>query len=381
MKKKLMAWLLVLSVSLSMVPIIYAAKSVSELREELKENQEGVEKTKKELKEKQAEHTEQKKKKNAIDLEIAGLQSDIDAIQRVIDEKNSEIEAKNAEIVEVEGQIKDTDKLLKQRLKVAYESGDISYLEILLESDGLSDFYTRMYIIETIVEHDNKLIEDHKARITQIEEAKSTIELEMGEQVEAKNILEEKKSEIAKKQAEQDAIIKELSKDINELKRQEAEMEKAERQIQAQIDAALNTSDQKNVTYSGSGKFILPLASYTRISDPYGLREKHPITGKRTMHNGIDYAAPAGTAIYAADDGVVLTSGWINGYGYTITVNHGSGIVTLYAHCSSLIAKAGQKVKKGETIARVGTTGNSTGNHLHFEVKVNGVAQDPNKYL
>lgn len=381
MKKRLLALLLVLSVSLSMVPIIYAAKSVNQLREELKENQESVEKTKKELKIKQAEHSEQKKKKNAIDLEIAGLQGDIDAIQSVIDEKNAEIEAKNAEIAEVEEEIQQTDELLKQRMKVMYESGDISYLEILLESDGLSDLYTRMYIVETIVEHDNKLIEDYKSRINQIEEAKKTIELEMGEQVEAREILEQKKGEIAKKQAEQDAIVKELSKDINELKRQEAEMEKAERQIQAQIDAALNTSEQKNVKYTGSGKFILPLASYTRISDPYGMREKHPITGKRTMHNGIDYAAPAGTAIYAADDGVVLTSGWINGYGYTITVNHGSGIVTLYAHCSSLIAKAGQKVKQGETIARVGTTGNSTGNHLHFEVKVNGVAQDPNKYF
>lgn len=380
MKKRLLALLLVLTVSLSLVPVAYAAKSVNQLKEDLKANQESVEKTKKEIKEKEAEYNEQKKKKNAIDLEIAVLQKDIDAIQSVIDEKNAEIEAKNAEIAEVEASIKETDKLLKQRMKVMYENGDISYLEILFESDGLSDLYTRMYIIETIVEHDNKLIEEYKARITQIEEAKKTIELEMEEQVEARKILDEKKSVIKVKQDEQNALVKALSSDINELKRQEAEMEKAERQIQAQINAALSSSGQKNVTYTGSGKFILPLASYTRISSPYGYRI-HPITGTRKLHSGIDYAAPAGTAIYAADDGVVLTSGWINGYGYTITVNHGSGIVTLYAHCSSLIAKAGQKVTKGQTIARVGTTGNSTGNHLHFEVKVNGVAQDPNKYL
>ena len=331
-------------------------------------------------KEKLLEYNEQKKKKNAIDLEIAVLKSDIDAIQSVIDEKNAEIEAKNAEIAEVEASIQETDKLLKQRMKVMYENGDISYLEILFESDGLSDLYTRMYIIETIVEHDNKLITEYKERITQIEEAKKTIEVEMEEQVEARKILDEKQGLIKVRQDEQDAIVKSLSGDINELKRQEAEMIKAERQIQAQINAALSSSGQKSVTYTGSGKFILPLASYTRISSPYGYRI-HPITGTRKLHSGIDYAAPAGTPIYAADDGVVLTSGWINGYGYTITVNHGSGIVTLYAHCSSLIATAGQKVTKGQTIARVGTTGNSTGNHLHFEVKVNGVAQDPNKYL
>ena len=380
MKKRILAVLLVLTVSLSLIPVAYAAKSVNQLKEDLKANQESVEKTKKELKEKEAEYNEQKKKKNAIDLEIAVLQSDIDAIQSVIDEKNAEIEAKNAEIAEVEASIQETDKLLKQRMKVMYENGDISYLEILFESDGLSDLYTRMYIIETIVEHDNKLITEYKERITQIEEAKKTIEVEMEEQVEARKILDEKQSLIKVRQDEQDAIVKSLSGDINELKRQEAEMIKAERQIQAQINAALSSSGQKSVTYTGSGKFILPLASYTRISSPYGYRI-HPITGTRKLHSGIDYAAPAGTPIYAADDGVVLTSGWINGYGYTITVNHGSGIVTLYAHCSSLIATAGQKVTKGQTIARVGTTGNSTGNHLHFEVKVNGVAQDPNKYL
>ena len=197
---------------------------------------------------------------------------------------------------------------------------------------------------------------------------------------EAREMLEGKRGQIKSKQAEQQKLIDALSKDINELKKQEAEMEAAERQIQAQINAALGKSDQKGLTYTGNGKFILPIASYTRISSPFGYRI-HPITGTRKLHSGIDYAAPAGTAIYAAEDGIVLTSGWINGYGYTVTVNHGSGYVTLYAHCSTLIAKAGQKVTKGQTIARVGSTGNSTGNHLHFEVKVNGAAQDPAKFL
>ena len=122
------------------------------------------------------------------------------------------------------------------------------------------------------------------------------------------------------------------------------------------------------------------MASYTRKSSPYGYRI-HPITGTRKLHSGVDYAAPHGTAIYAAEDGVVLTSGWINGYGYTVTVNHGGGYVTLYAHCSKLLVSAGQKVSAGQTIAKVGSTGNSTGNHLHFEVKVNGKAVNPEGYL
>lgn len=380
MKKKVLALFLALTTATSVMPTAYAAKSVSQLKEELSENQKKAEKTQKEIKEKQAEQNEQKAKKNTLDLEISGLQDDIDAIQSVINEKNSEIESKNAEIQVLDASLQKTDKQLKTRMKIMYESGTTSYLEMIFASKGLSDLFTRLSIIESIVKHDNQIIDEYQSQIAQINEAKQVIETEKNEQVEAKEILEGKQNQIKAKQAEQQKLIDELSKDINELKRQEAEMEKAEQQIQAQINSALNSSAQKNVTYKGNGKFILPLASYTRISSNYGYRI-HPITGTRKLHSGIDYAAPYGTAIYAAEDGVVLTSGWVNGYGYTITINHGGGYVTLYGHCSKLVASAGQTVKKGETIAKVGSTGNSTGNHLHFEVKVNGVAKDPANYL
>lgn len=380
MKKKVLSMLLAFVVSFSAVPVTYAAKSVSELKQDLAENKKKSEQTKKEIKQKQEEQREQKAKKDVIDHEIATLQSDIDIIQGVIDEKDAEIAAKNAEIEAIEVEVEKTDKKLKKRMKIMYESGTTSYIEMIFSSKGLSDLFTRISIIESIVKHDNKIINDYKNQINTINEAKQIIENEKNEQVEARGLLEGKRTELKAKQAEQQQIIDSISGDINELKKQEAEMEKADREIQAKINAALNTSEQKNVTYSGNGKFAFPLASYTRISSPYGYRI-HPITGTRKLHSGIDYAAPYGTAIYAAEDGVVLTSGWINGYGYTITINHGGGIVTLYAHCSSLVAKAGQKVTKGQLIARVGSTGNSTGNHLHFEVKVGGKAQDPANYL
>lgn len=378
--KKIIAIILSISALVSLSPASYAAKSVSQLKEELSQNQKKAAQTQKEIKAKQAEQNEHKKKKNAIDLEISSLQDDIDAIQSVIDEKNAEIDAKNEEILVLDESLKKTDKQLKKRMKVMYESGTTSYLEMIFSAKGLSDLFTRLSIIESIVKHDNQIMDEFERQITEINEAKQIIETEKNEQVEARSILDGKKQQIAVKQAEQQKLIDALSKDINELKKQEAEMEKAEQQIQAQINAALKGSNQKDVVYSGNGKFILPIASYTRISSPFGYRI-HPITGTRKLHTGIDYAAPHGTAIYAAEDGVVLTSGWINGYGYTITINHGSGYVTLYAHCSTLVATAGQRVVQGQTIARVGSTGNSTGNHLHFEVKVNGQATDPAKFL
>lgn len=380
MKKRIFTLFLAFVVALTPVSGVYAAKSVDQLKKDLSDNQKKVDETKKELKAKQAEQSEQNAKKHSIDLEIAGLQDDIDAVQAVINEKNAEIQAKNAEIAVFESELEKTDKQLKKRMKIMYESGSTSYLEMIFASKGLSDLFTRLSIIESILKHDNAIMDQYEAQIQQLAEAKAIVENEKNEQVEAQEILKGKQDQMKEKLAQQQAVVNALASDINELKRQEAEMVKAEQQIQAQITAALKASAQQAVTYKGNGRFKFPLASYTYVSSPYGYRI-HPITGTKKFHSGIDYAAPYGTAIYAAEDGVVLTSGWVNGYGYTVAINHGGGYVTLYAHCSKLLVSAGQSVTAGQTIAKVGSTGNSTGNHLHFEVKVNGKAVNPAGYL
>ncbi len=379
LRKRLLSALLCLSM-LGASGIAEAAKSVNELKNDLSKNQKIVEDTKKEINKKKKEQSAQMQKKNALEAEISGLQHDIDAVQAVIDEKDAEINAKNTEIAALTDELQKTDKKLKKRMKVIYESGSTSYLELILEADGISDLFTRLSVVESILKHDNAMMDQYQGQINTISEAKKLVESEKAEQVEARKILDSKQSAIESKKAENQKIINSLNSDINELKRQEAEAEKTEKQIQAAINAALKSEKQKQVVYKGNGKFTFPLTSYTRISSPYGYRI-HPITGTRKLHTGIDYAAPHGTSILAAEDGVVLTSGWMGGYGYTVTVNHGGGYVTLYAHCSSLSVSAGQSVKKGQTIARVGSTGNSTGNHLHFEVKVNGKATNPASYL
>lgn len=378
--KKLISLLLTLSISASCFLAVDAAKSVSELKKELESNQKKSEQTKKEIKEKQAEMKSFSEESDALDVEILALQDDIDSVQAVIDEKDAEIQQKNAEIEFLNEEARKTREKLKTRMKVIYENGMTSYLEMIFEANGIADLFTRIAVVESIVKHDNNIIDDYNAQAQQIEEAKVIIETEKNEQVEAREILEGKQSVIKQKQAEKDKIINALSNDIKTLKKLEQQMLQAERTIQNQINAALNSSGQSGLVYKGNGKFQFPLASYTRMSSPYGYRI-HPISGTRKLHAGIDYAAPRGTAIYAADDGKVLTSGWINGYGYTVSVNHGSGYVTMYAHCSSLLVSAGQNVKRGQTIAKVGSTGNSTGNHLHFEVRVNGKTVNPAGYL
>lgn len=378
MKKKLLS--LVITAALLLSSAAYAAKSVNDLKSELAQSQKKTEETKKQIQSKQAEKNSQKAQKDSLDIEIAGLQSDIDKIQGVIDEKNAEIDQKNSEIAGLEDELKATDKRLKKRMKVIYESGTESYLELILKSTGIADLFTRIAVVESILKHDNGIMDNYRAQIEEITAAKEIVEKEKSEQVEAQSILSEKQNQIKSKQSEKQKIIDALSKDINELKKQEEEQEKAAKELQAQINAALKSSSQQTVQYSGNGKFGFPLTSYTRISSNYGYRI-HPITGTKKLHTGIDYAAPYGTSILAAEDGVVLTAGWNSGYGYCVTINHGGGYVTLYGHCSSLLVSAGQKVTKGQTIAKVGSTGNSTGNHLHFEVRINGATVNPAGYL
>lgn len=370
----------VLAFALSFSSAVYAAKSVNDLKNELAQSQKKTQETKKQIQNKQVEKNSQKAQKDSLDIEIAGLQSDIDKIQSVIDEKNAEINEKNNEIQALDTELKATDKRLKKRMKVIYESGTESYLELILKSTGISDLFTRIAVVESILKHDNSIMDNYRAQIEEINTAKEIVEKEKSEQVEAQDILEAKQNQIKSKQAEKQKIIDSLSKDINELKKQEAAQEKAEKELQNQINSALKSSNQQTVKYSGNGKFGFPLTSYTRVSSTYGYRI-HPITGTKKLHTGIDYAAPYGTSILAAEDGVVLTAGWNSGYGYCVTINHGGGYVTLYGHCSSLLVSAGQSVKRGQTIAKVGSTGNSTGNHLHFEVRINGNTVNPAGYL
>lgn len=380
MSKKTIAFITACVLALSQAVSVSAAKSVSDLKKDLSTNQKKVEDTKKQIKSKQAEKNSQTAQKDALDVEINGLQEDISEVQSVIDAKNAEISEKNSQISKLTDSLKQTDKQLKKRMKVVYESGTTSYLEIILKADGVADLFTRISVVESILKHDNQIMDDYQNKITEISDAKKLVENEKQEQLEARQILQSKQSTMKSKQAEKEKIISSLNQDINALKKQEAEEEKAAKDLQAQINAALKSSQQRAVTYKGNGKFLFPLTSYTKITSPYGYRI-HPITGTRKLHSGIDYAAPFGTSILAAEDGVVITSGWVNGYGKCVTINHGGGYVTLYGHCSSLLVSAGQKVTKGQVIAKVGSTGNSTGNHLHFEVKVNGSAVNPAGYL
>lgn len=369
-----------------------AAKSVSQLKKELEETQK---KRTQNNKEKQKMQTELKgvlAAKTQIEEQMMGLQNDIEQINSVISDKEVEIKNKETQIKELSVKIEDTDERLKDRMKVMYENGTTSYLEIILDAKGLSDLFTRVSIVNDIVKHDKNLINTYVDAKETVEHAKNVVEVEKAENEEAKGLLVDKKSDLKVKTNEKKKLVADLEANIEEKEKLVEEGEKQQdivRQELAKALAAQEAAAKKKSGSSGStapakvssGDFCWPSAASTRVTSEYGYRI-HPISKQKKLHKGMDIGAAYGTNVLAAADGVVVTAGWnAGGYGNYVTINHGGGVVTLYGHNSSLVVSAGQTVKKGQVIAKVGSTGNSTGNHIHFEVIVNGSTVNPKNYL
>ena len=371
-----------LSLALALVFILsstaYAAKSVNDLKSEIEKNEKETQKIKDQIKGKEKDKDQATAKMNELDMEISGIQKDIDSVQAVIDEKQSEIDVANTQIDALNKEIDVTKGKLKKRMKAMYELGNISYLEIILEAKGFSDLFTRIAAIQAIAKHDNAIIDNYTNQVTQVTEYRTLIENEQAEQLEARGILDKKQGSLEKLRNEKNALIKSLEKDIKALEAAEKQKEKDAAALQTELNKALGKSP--SVVYKGNGKFVWPSAVSKKVTSPFGYRI-HPIFGTKKLHRGLDIGAPQGSDVLAGEAGVVVTAGYNNSYGYYITINHGSGYVTLYAHNSKLLVSKGDMVAKGQVIAKCGSTGNSTGPHIHFEVQINGKLVNPLNYL
>ena len=303
------------------------------------------------------------------------MQTEIYAIDDIIAEADAKISEKEIEIEDVEAEISNQDSRFKECLRAMEENSTISYLEILFTSGSLSELLINIETINEITAHDMAIIDEMTNLRDEVVKAKESIELQREEQQVAKNIATEKQSELEVKITEKEAMAKALEEDIENYKKMYEEARRQEEELKASLDYSSEGSE-----YLGTGEFCWPAPSYTRISSPYGYRI-HPIYKTKKFHSGVDLAAPGGSNILAADDGKVISAGWNGGYGNCVVVDHGNGISTLYGHASKLCVSKGQTVTKGSVIAKVGTTGASTGNHLHFEVLINGKTTDPMKYI
>lgn len=307
-----------------------------------------------------------------LDEQIIELNSKIKEVEEKISATNEEINELDLQINNIkyeisvlENNIENNKDQLAKRIKVINSNYSMSYIKILLNSSSISDFFNNMYIVKQIVKQDKDVLNELDENKQEIEDKKSQIENKKVEQEELKLLLEKDNESLNNDKIEVENLKSELEKEEDEL---ESEIEK--------IASQSVVNGESQVISSGSW----PVPGYSRISSPYGYRI-HPIFNTKKMHTGIDIPAPTGTPTVSIDSGKVIFAGIKGGYGKTVMIQHDDGKVTLYAHNSELTVSAGQRVQKGQVIAKIGSTGNSTGPHLHFEVRINGKHVNPVPYI
>lgn len=270
------------------------------------------------------------------------------------------------------------ESLLAQRLRAAYKYRSVSFLSLLVGARNLSELNSRSYVLRQIVKTDRALLEQVRADQQEVAQAKAKMDALVRRIAALEADLRNQQTELTDAQQEKQALLRDIARERALYERQLAELEAESQAIARRLRALMETpSGRARADQRWSGRFIRPVNG--RLTSGFGMR-MHPIFKVRRMHTGIDIAAPTGTPIRAADSGVVVEAGYLRGYGYTVIIDHGGGVATLYAHCSAILVTVGQQVQRGQTIARVGSTGYSTGPHLHFEVRINGEPVDPLEY-
>ncbi len=337
------------------------------------------------LKAVQADKSTAMKKKQLLEDQIDVIRQEIANINEQIAMYDQLIAQKTEELAQAEADERDQFELFCQRMRIMEEQGETSYWSVLFASSDFSELLDNYMMIEEIIQYDNKVIDDLTALQEKVTNDRTALELAQGEQEEAKALQVAAQDELKAQEAEVDKLIAEISAQEDVLEEMEAELNKAAKALDSQIKAKEREYAAQIAKVPSESGFLWPLpGSYNTISSLAGGRI-HPVTGKPSNHAGIDIPAPSGTNIYAAKSGVVIHAAKGTGsswsYGNYVIVSHSDGTSTLYGHMSRIGCKQGQTVKQGDVIGYVGTTGRSTGNHLHFEVRVGSTRKDPVNYF
>lgn len=313
-----------------------------------------------------------------IDAQIADIQGEINGLQREIDDCNEKISDAEEQIADCEVKEKEQYENMKKRLRVMYEDNNTSYITMLFGSDTLNDILSYIEIIKQIINHDNNMYNRIIETKNQAKELKTEIEAEK-EQIEAKKeVVDGKKYELDAEVDKMNTALGEINGSLESLRAAYDEAERQEAALKRQLQAELSGS-KTSASFNG-GTFAWPTPGYGTITSQYGGR-MHPTLKVYKVHTGMDIGAPMGATVVAGADGTVVKAEYNVAYGNYVVINHGNGYSTLYAHNSVLNVNKGDFVVRGQTIAKVGSTGYSTGPHCHFEVMINGQHTDPAPYL
>lgn len=370
-------------------------ESLSDAKEEKESLEQGLQDIKDTVKELEGLKDDVEDYVTTLDGKLNKLTEQMNELTTSLAEKEAAIEQTNAALEQAQTLVNTQYESMKTRIKFMYEKGNTAYLEIILSADDFSDMLNKANYIDQLSKYDRNMLTEYQEAKKQIEELQTQLQQDKEElvtlQEEVKTNQESVEVLLDAKSEELDAydnqisskedLIKDYEQELaaqdNEIKALESAVAAEKKRLEDEAKAAGQTATE--VVYDG-GQFAWPCPSYTRVSSDYGNR-MHPTLGIEKFHNGIDLAAPSGSSILAAYGGVVVSASYNSTMGNFVMIDHGDGLFTVYMHASQLLVSTGQSVTAGQKIALVGSTGRSTGPHLHFSVRLNGSYVSPWNYL
>lgn len=343
--------------------------------------------------EKKAEELENQKKasegeKASLEDQLNGIVKEMDETKAKIETKETEIRKKEEELVQAKVDENEQYESMKKRIKYMYENGNSQFIEILCESKSIGEFLNNAEYISTISQYDRDMLVEFQQIVKAVEEQEEVLKEEYAQLENMQNSLIAKQDELNQLLEGKEEELEKISADLGATKEKLEQLKaaaaeaarKQEEQARLAAASANASAGAGAAVVSGNGMFTHPCPGYSRISSEFGWREA-PIAGAGNNHKGMDFAASTGTPIYAAAAGKVTIARSSATAGNWIVLDHGNGLQTYYMHASALYVSEGQSVSKGQNIAAVGSTGQSTGPHLHFQVMQNGSPVNPRNYL
>ena len=325
-----------------------------------------------------------------LDGNLNQIESKLDNLNTLIEEKEQDIAKAKEELAQAQESQRVQYTAMKQRIKFMYEKGEYSFWDIILGAGSFADMLNKLEYVKRLSDYDQRKMEEYQQTIEYVKVCQEELSVQQETLQAAAQAAAEEQAVVAELITEKQEQIEEYEEDISnkeklikeyeeDLAMQNNTISALEKAVAAEKKRLAETGQKSSVSYNG-GKFAWPAPSYTRISSDYGMRI-HPTLNVEKFHNGVDMAAPNGSPILAAYDGQVVAADYNSSMGNYIMIDHGDGLYTVYMHCSSLYVATGASVKKGATIGAVGSTGRSTGPHLHFSVRLNGNYVNPWNYL
>lgn len=310
----------------------------------------------------------------SLNRNIEKANDEISTIENKLKISEKNIATAKEEIVEKQAEVDERTAILEDRLREIYMQGDVNILEVLFQSTSISDFLTRFELLKRIAKNDSSLLSVLETERVALDDKKAKLEAQKRELTSLKSSQEKKKNQLQIASADRKELVKRIEKEKSAVEKALNDLENQSKWLESEIMRLQSKGGTK------PGKLLWPTPGYYRISSPYGYRI-HPITKTRRFHTGVDIPAPYGSKALAGANGKVIFTGWKGAYGNTIIVDHGGGMASMYPHLSGYLVKVGDQVTQGQAIGKIGTSGWSTGAHIHYEVRINGKHTNPIPYM